>query len=81
MILEYLKLRYHEYKRKQYKLSYKDGWDYAAGELLRGKSPRTMQAEYDKVIDCDLPFDHGMEDATEEFIKLTGVEDDRVQVF
>lgn len=56
--------------------SYRDGYDYAAGSLLRKEeTPRTLE----EAIDMNPnDFDRGMNDAIKEVIRLGVVEDNRM---
>jgi hypothetical protein len=64
-------------RRKEMKdnKSYKDGFDYAAGSILRKeKTPYVLDSEQTN----DSPFDKGMNDAIRELVRLGLVKDDRI---
>lgn len=65
---------------------YKRGYDYAAGELLRGEAtPLEMMNRYGTSATFNeaphlVSFDRGMEDATDKLCESGAIKDDRIHL-
>lgn len=71
--------RWFAYKREERQLTqWANGFDFAAGSIIRGATPARMQALYNDPCSINHAFDQGMEDAVDKMVELGWVQDDRI---
>lgn len=73
--------RYQQWKERRQEARYKEGYDFAAGALLRGEeTPLTLQAYLTEAqaFNTTTPFDTGIEDAMLRLIRCKAIEDNRI---
>lgn len=74
--MNWLKRKLEKWREERHLEAKRCGYDYAAGQILRGYPAVAMQAEYE----CTDPtvFDAGMEDAVDQAVKNGWIKDDRI---